>query len=117
MGISAVKGKNRPQAFDLLLDTSGVRTSERRDREIKKNTASWYLLGIVGQIGFSIAIPIAGGAILGSFIDRRMNIYPKATLGLLLFGVFLSFITFYETIKTVLKGTEDTRSAGSTRRK
>ncbi|MBI4065434.1 AtpZ/AtpI family protein [Candidatus Gottesmanbacteria bacterium] len=105
---------HKKERFDIRIDEQGVGTRPRKDeKQNKNNLDSWYYLGVVGQIGFSIALPIAGGAILGSFIDRQMSIYPKATLGLLFFGVVVSCVTFYQTIKTILKGTEGTKSTGS----
>lgn len=64
---------------------------------------SWYYLGMVGQIGFAIAIPIAGGAFLGSYLDRAWGLYPKMTLGLLVFGIILSGVNFYKTVQEILK--------------
>lgn len=98
-------GDNQKEQFDLVVDKGSVITRQKTSgrQVLKKGDASWYYLGIVGQIGFSIAIPIAGGALLGSYLDTQWHTYPRATLGLLLFGVFLSFVTFYRTIKSVLE--------------
>ncbi len=101
-------GETQKERFDLIFEKSGIAARPKREKSrfSKGGSESWYYLGLVGQIGFSIAIPIAGGALLGSFIDRQWGTYPRATLGLLLFGVVISFVTFYQTIQTVLKSTK-----------
>jgi len=110
-------GNTRKERFDIVIQNQGVGTRPKKDPvKIRNSTESWYYLGVVGQIGFSIALPIAGGAILGSYIDKELNIYPKATMGLLFFGVVISLVTFYQTIKTVLKRSEDTKDTASTKK-
>lgn len=101
-------GDTRKEQFDLILDTQGTDVRPKKDTGKNKGTDSWYYFGIVGQIGFSIAIPIAGGALLGSFIDSKWNTYPRSTLGLLLIGVVISIITFYKTIKSVIDSSKRT---------
>jgi len=94
--------KKAPQQYDLVLDKGGKQTSTRSLVQSRGPKTSWYYFGIVGQIGFSIALPIAGGAIAGSFIDQYYQTYPRWTLALLMLGVVLSFVTFYQVIKTLL---------------
>lgn len=80
--------------------------SERFDKkkvDSHKQDSSWYYLGAVGQIGFAIAIPIAGGAFLGSYLDRSWGTYPKLTLGLLILGILVSGLSFYKTVQELLK--------------
>lgn len=104
--MSANRQSDGPEEFEL--DVLGRETKTRR-RSLKgpgQSDTSWYYFGIVGQIGFSIAIPIAGGAIVGSALDRRWSTYPQWTLGLLGAGVVISFVTFYQVIKMVLQSTK-----------
>lgn len=95
-------GRKKTQAIDLVLGEGGSVEKPRRQKPETAST-SWYYFGIVGQIGFSIALPIAGGAIGGSFVDRYFATYPRWTLGLLGLGVAVSFLTFYQTIRTLLQ--------------
>lgn len=69
----------------------------------RNQDTSWYYLGAVGQIGFAVAIPIAGGAFLGSYVDRIWGTYPNLTLGLLIFGIVISGVNFYKTVQSILK--------------
>jgi hypothetical protein len=66
-------------------------------------TFGWYYLGKFSEIGFAIAMPIVIGAVIGSAIDRKWFIYPKATLTGLLIGVVISIFTFIKTIQMLLQ--------------
>ena len=75
-------------------------TSQKKRREI---IAPWYYLGLIGEIGFAIALPIAGGALIGVVIDRTWGMTPKATLSLLFLGVIISFFNLFKTVETITK--------------
>jgi len=77
--------------------------SQKKIKTRKGMGNSWYYFGIAGQIGFAIALPIAGGAIIGSALDRKLNLYPKCTLILLIIGIGISMINFVVTIQTMIK--------------
>lgn len=78
------------------------KTFKKTEKE-KGMVNSWYYFGLAGEIGFAVALPIAGGAILGSFLDRKFGTYPTYTLSLLFAGVVLSVVNFVITIQTILK--------------
>lgn len=77
--------------------------TQKKEIQRKELVNSWYYFGVAGEIGFAVALPIAGGAILGSFIDRKIGTYPTYTLILLGTGIFLSMVNFIFTIKNILK--------------
>ncbi|MBI4067178.1 AtpZ/AtpI family protein [Candidatus Gottesmanbacteria bacterium] len=58
-------------------------------------------LSIASQLGFSIAIPLVGGALLGSFLDSKFDTAPKLTLSLIFFGLFISGYNMYKIMKEV----------------
>lgn len=66
-------------------------------------TAPWYYLGLIGEIGFAISLPIAGGAVVGVIIDRTWGTSPIATLSLLFLGVIISFFNLFKTVETITK--------------
>jgi len=70
-------------------------------RKKKSDTSAWYYLGLVGQMGFSVALPIAGGAIFGRYVDTHWWSYPKGTLTFLIMGVVLSAVSFIRIVLTV----------------
>lgn len=76
---------------------------QKKSVKTKRPVNSWYYFGLAGQIGFAIALPIAGGAILGSYIDRQSGSYPTYTMTLLLVGIVLSMINFVFIIRAILK--------------
>lgn len=77
---------------------------EFSETSMKKRDASpapWYYLGLIGEIGFAIAIPITGGGLLGVMIDRMWSTAPKATLSLLFLGVVISFMNMFKIATTI----------------
>lgn len=64
---------------------------------------SWYYFGLSGQVGFAIALPIAGGALIGSYIDGRVQTYPQYTIIFLFVGIVISMINFVATVHSILK--------------
>lgn len=51
------------------------------------------------ELGFSIALPICGGVLLGVYLDKKFNTAPKLTLSLLFLGVIISFINLIKIVK------------------
>jgi len=93
----------------LTLGIDGTETSikpkldkDGKDSE-KENAEGWYYLGMFGQIGFTIALPIAGGAIFGKMADGAWNTYPRWTLTGLGAGITISLVSFIVSIKSVLR--------------
>ncbi|OGG08961.1 hypothetical protein A2154_02005 [Candidatus Gottesmanbacteria bacterium RBG_16_43_7] len=80
-----------------------VKTDKKSVNRTKDLSETWYYLSVFGQIGFTIALPIAGGAILGNRIDRAYGTYPTWTLILLVTGFILSILYFIKSILSVLK--------------
>lgn len=90
--------------FDLSFGDGQNRIKTRKSKQSKETSAhSWRYLGLVGDLGFSMALPIAGGAFLGTFIDNKWSMYPKATLALLLAGVVVSCINLIVIVRRVIK--------------
>ena len=92
--------------FDLTWSKNGERQVVPRVLKKRKKTQGspwYYYLGLVGHIGFTIAVPIAGGALLGGYLDRTWVSYPKATLTLLIVGTVLGLGGFILAIKDIIK--------------
>lgn len=107
MALRSEKRLNPDEMEEFELSVSGEETNvARRETGVKKRFASadaWYYLGFIGEIGFAIAIPIAGGALVGVLIDRTWSTTPKATLFLLFLGVIVSFVNLFKTVETIVK--------------
>lgn len=93
------------EQYSLQLDAEhGIMKSRREEGKIRRKTDnSWYYMGLVGQIGYAIALPIAGGGLLGGYIDKRLSTYPKATLLLLFIGFVISIAGFIQTIRELMR--------------
>lgn len=79
--------------------TGGFKEAKKRPIKKKKSSdLTWYYLGLVGQIGYVIALPIAGGAIIGSLVGGT------------LIGIFVGFVIsvfgFIQVIQRVLQKKE-----------
>jgi hypothetical protein len=84
--------------------TNGFRGAKKRLTEkINVSDDAWYYLGLVGQIGYAIALPIAGGAILGSLIDHRFGLSRTgASIGIVT-GIVVSAVGFVQVIRKILQ--------------
>lgn len=70
----------------------------------KKHGKNWqYYLGFIGEIGFTITIPIVVGLLIGKYIDNRWNFYPKATVSGLLLGLVISIMNLVRTVQAIIK--------------
>lgn len=94
-----------PDEFELCITGEKTRIGPKAagEKKRKSSPAPWYYLGFIGEIGFAIAVPIAGGALVGVLVDRTWSTTPKATLSLLFLGVIVSFINLFKTVETIVK--------------
>lgn len=54
---------------------------------------------IAMELGYSIVIPIVGGAFLGVYLDKRFGIAPKLTLLFIFLGLGLGIYNAYRLLK------------------
>ena len=95
---------NQKEKFDIAIDEGGNAFSrKRKEHDRQEMSTTWYYLSLVGEIGFSIAIPITVGVLIGSFIDRKIGTYPKWTVGLLVSGTILAILHMIRVVRTILK--------------
>ncbi|MBU2544637.1 AtpZ/AtpI family protein [Patescibacteria group bacterium] len=91
------------EIYNIQIETGEItRASQNRKRKVDSR-GTWYYLGFIGEIGFTIALPIAGGALIGRYVDARWATYPKATLSLLFVGIVVSFFGFIRTVQSVIR--------------
>lgn len=71
---------------------------ENKEEEIERRK---FLSGLnfATQLGFVIAIPIVGGALLGSYLDQKLGTTPKCTLSLIFLGIIFAFYYIFRMIK------------------
>jgi ATP synthase protein I len=70
-----------------------AQVSRKETRKLKsrgrKREGVWFGLGMIGVIGWSVALPALAGAFLGAWIDRTWPSRYSWTLMLLLGGIIL----------------------------
>lgn len=92
------------EQFTLFLnEKESVLVSSRRKKKYTGDRDGWYYLGLVGQMGYTIALPMVTGALVGKYIDSRWSVDPSATLMLLLLGSVVSFLGFIKTIRELIR--------------
>lgn len=58
-------------------------------------------LSLVGELGYSISLPIVGGALIGRYFDDKFNSAPLLTLVLIFLGLSIGFYNVFKVIKKV----------------
>ena len=64
--------------------------SEPGPPQDKKPLNFWRLVATMSSLGWSLVLPIAGGALLGHYLDRQAGKGVAWTVGLLFAGVSIS---------------------------
>jgi ATP synthase protein I len=71
---------------------------ERRRRRDSSHRAFWRWLGVLGMVGWPLAISIVGGAMLGHYLDVRWNTGIQFTLLLLTLGVAIGSLVVWRVL-------------------
>ncbi|MDO8452089.1 MAG: AtpZ/AtpI family protein [bacterium] len=84
----------------LTLGTQGEYLVTEQISENKRTSqrVSPFLLE-ASEIGFSIAVPISAGALLGVFLDKRFETAPIFTLIFLCIGVVIAFAELFVLVR------------------
>ena len=61
----------------------------------KQRSQFWRLAATMSSLGWSLVVPIVGGALLGSYLDRVTGEEFAWTVGLLFAGVSASLYNLY----------------------
>jgi hypothetical protein len=84
-----------PEQYNITLK-EGFRGAKNRPVQKNKDSGdAWYYLGLVGQIGYVVALPLAGGAIIGSLVGNTL-------IGILV-GFVISVFGFIRIIQRILQ--------------
>ena len=65
----------------------------------KNKNEVYSILGLVGSFSLTMAGAIAGGYLLGSYLDKKLNTAPWLMLFFIMLGIAGSFIEFFKLIK------------------
>jgi F0F1-type ATP synthase assembly protein I len=63
--------------------------------------SAWREALVATSLGWDLALPIFGGALLGHLLDRRLDTGYVFTLGLIVLGIFTGFYNVARSIQRV----------------
>jgi len=66
-----------------------------REAKTRRGRNLWVQVSRVGTLGWLIALPIVGGALLGHLLDRRLGTGLTFTLAMLLLGLVIAGFTLW----------------------
>jgi len=88
------KGNGRPDPRRSLERDVG-----RFARREPTGASFWRSLSALGIVGWSVALPAAGGALLGRWLDQHYETGVHCTLGLLVAGVCLGAMLAWHALR------------------
>ena len=97
-GDTTEKKKNTDRRNELARTLQ--RDFERHRRRDTSHRSFWRWLGVLGMVGWPIAIMTVGGALLGHYLDVRFNSGIQFTLMLLTVGVIVGSWVAWKVIGT-----------------
>lgn len=95
-----MSGSRRVLRFtkDKLLKEELEEEKPKEDEEATKSRVL-AMISLASELGFSISLPIAGGALLGQFLDEKFHSTPRLTLSLIFLGLFIAACNIYIIMK------------------
>jgi ATP synthase protein I len=85
---------------DGLFSDEITRKENRKLKAISENNGVWFGLGMMGMVGWSVAVPSLLGAALGIWLDKKHPQSFSWTLSLLVIGIITGcIIAWYWVIK------------------
>ncbi len=90
------------EKYDITL-SGGLKSAKPKQEKKRRGPDTWLYLGLAGQIGYTVAVPLVVGVLGGVFIDRAAHTRPWFTIIGLVIGMVLSVMGFIRTIREVLK--------------
>lgn len=90
----------------------GAKAARKSRARRDKNVGVWFGLGMMGLIGWSVAVPTLLGAALGVWLDRRDPGDRSWTLALLVAGLALGCFNAWRWVVKEAQAMRDPREAG-----
>jgi ATP synthase protein I len=76
-----------------LADEIDAKAKRKLKAQRQSGTSAWFGLGMMGLIGWSIALPTILGAALGIWLDKHYKVEHSWTLSLIVAGLTLGCFT------------------------
>lgn len=87
----------------LRLGREETEIVEQEQKKKLKGKDLLVVLTLASELGFSIAIPIGLGVLLGSWLDRKLGSAPALTIILLLGGVAIGMYNLFNLVQKSTK--------------
>lgn len=68
----------------------------------EKNEKSWSAVSLAWELGYSIAVPLVGLALLGRFLDKKLGTSPWLLLFSILVSILISSYLVYKKTVNIL---------------
>jgi ATP synthase protein I len=88
------------------------RDTSRHTRRDVSHRSFWRSLGVLGMVGWPIAVSSVGGVLLGHYVDAHWHTGVRFTLILLTIGTGIGAFIAWQTLRTVT-GTQRETSGSS----
>jgi ATP synthase protein I len=82
-----------------LAATIGKAAQRRKKARAERRAGLWAQVARVGTLGWMVALPIVGGALLGHFLDRWLHTGIAFSLALLFAGIAAGGYGLWQEIK------------------
>jgi ATP synthase protein I len=104
----------RPQASrgSSLADQVGVKAARKLKARRDGSEGVWFGLGMMGLIGWSVAVPTVLGAALGLWLDKHYPGGHSWTLALLVAGLVIGCLNAWRWVASEDRAMHDDRSNG-----
>lgn len=103
--------KRKVLVLDNKEDTTHIIEEEVKNGNLEAEKKRFLaILSTSTEIGFSVSLPIAAGAIIGAYLDTMLGSSPKLTLSLLFSGVFIGGINIYRVIRDAEKDEQNKKN-------
>jgi ATP synthase protein I len=90
-----------------LSDEIGSKADRKISARERGETGLWFGLGMIGLVGWSIAIPTLLGAALGLWLDKNVDDERSFTLACLLAGLIIGCFTAWSWLSKERKAIDE----------
>jgi ATP synthase protein I len=87
-------------AENAFVSTVSAKAARKREAQRRVEPPVWFGLGMLGTIGWSVAVPALAGAFAGTWWDRHHPGRHSATLALLILGLMLGCANAWHWVAT-----------------
>lgn len=87
--------KRKVLKFTQNRKLEAVEEVQQQSEEVSSKSRFPGMVSWASELGFSVSLPIVGGAFLGQFLDNKFNTTPRMTLSFIFLGLFVGMTTIF----------------------